>query len=102
MLERNAKMEATIIYNDLQDRKLMEIIPNQFPIFVKYIDSNTTSGKKEARKIKHIWSARKEPFVILETDEHEVMKVFYTESGDSAINQLIKFINESKNQNQET
>lgn len=95
-------MIATIVYNEPQDRKLLELVPSQFPIFVNYINSNTATGKKEGRRIKHIWSARKEPFVLLETDEHEVMKVFYTESGDSAINQLIKFINENKNQNQET
>ena len=88
-------MIATIIYDDANDRKLMELIPNEFPIFVNYIDS--TSNPKEARRIKHIWSAKKEPFVLVETDDHEVMKVLYTESGDNAVNQLIKFINGSKN-----
>ena len=52
-------MIATIVYNEPQDRKLLELVPSQFPIFVNYINSNTATGKKEGRRIKHIWSARK-------------------------------------------
>ena len=87
-------MRATIIYNNPQDKKLVDLIKVETPFFVNYIDSNTAIGQKESRKIKHIWSARKEPFVILETDDNEIMKVFYTESGDNAINQLIKYLND--------
>ena len=44
-------MIATIVYNEPQDRKLLELVPSQFPIFVNYINSNTATGKKEGRRI---------------------------------------------------
>lgn len=88
-------MTATVIYNDQKDRKLLELVPNKFPIFINFININTNKGKKDGFKIKSHWGAIKNPFIVIEDDENKVIRCFYSEEK-SAINQLISFLNESK------
>lgn len=92
MLERNAKMEAIIIYNDKKDREFLNLIDSKFPIFIEYIDSSTKDGKKKSIQIKSHWGARKEPFVIVQENE-KIIKVFYSEKSN-AIQQLIDYLND--------
>ena len=93
-------MEAIIIYDNNKDRELFELINSKFPIFVSYINFNTTNGRKEAYKIKSYWGAVKNPFVVV-SENDQIINVFYSEKGENAINQLINFLNDSKNKETE-
>jgi hypothetical protein len=88
-------MEAIVIYDNKKDRELLDLIDSKFPIFIEYIDYNTVSGRKEAFKVKSHWSAKMNPFVVVQ-DGEKIIKVFYSEKNN-AINQLINFLNEGKN-----
>jgi hypothetical protein len=89
-------MTANVIYDNDKDRKLLELTPNKFPIFINFIDFNSINGRKEAYRIKGKWAARANPFVEVLDDEDKVLRCFYSEN-QSAINQLIQFLNESTN-----
>ncbi len=89
-------MEAIIVYDDKKDRELLNLVDSKFPIFIEYIDFNTVEGRKEAYRVKSYWGARKNPFVVVQ-EEEKIIKVFYTENGKNAIQQLINYLNESKN-----
>ena len=88
-------MEAIVIYDNKKDRELLDLIDSKFPIFIEYIDYNTVSGRKEAFKVKSHWSAKMNPFIVVQ-DGEKIIKVFYSEKNN-AINQLINFLNEGKN-----
>ena len=89
-------MEAIIVYDNKKDRKLLDLVDSKFPIFIEYVDSNTTKGKKEAYRIKSHWAAKINPFVVVQENE-KILKVFYTESGKNAVQQLINYLNEGFN-----
>ena len=89
-------MEAIIVYDNKKDRKLLDLVDSKFPIFIEYVDSNTIKGKKEAYRIKSHWAAKMNPFVIVQENE-KILKVFYTESGKNAVQQLINYLNEGFN-----
>ena len=89
-------MEAIVIYENKKDKEFLDLIDSKIPIFIRYIDYNTIEGRKEAYKIKSHWAARMNPFVVVQEDE-EIIKVFYSESGKNAIQQLINYLNESFN-----
>lgn len=85
-------MEATVIYDNIADRELIEQIDSKFPIFINYIDFNSKQEKKNAYKIKSHWAARKNPFVELK-DGDKVIKVFYSDSkGDNAVLNFVNFL----------
>ena len=89
-------MEAIVVYDNKKDKELLDLINSKVPIFIDYIDFNTQNGRKEAYKVKSYWGAKMNPFVVLKEDE-KIIKVFYSEKNN-AINQLITFLNDSKNQ----
>lgn len=86
-------MEATIIYEEKEDREFLNLIDSKLPIFINYIDYNTTKGRKEAHKIKSHWGAIKNPFILL-SEEDKIIKVFYSEK-DNAVQQFVKYLNDS-------
>lgn len=87
---------VTIVYDNKQDRELVELINTKLSFFVDFIDMNCVNGRKEGFKILNYWSAKKLPFVVVKEDDTEKLpKVFYSETGN-AINQFIKWY-ESKN-----
>lgn len=89
-------MEAIVIYENKKDREFLDLVDSKISIFIRYIDYNTIEGRKEACKIKSHWAAKMNPFVVVQEDE-EIIKVFYSESGKNAIQQLINYLNESFN-----
>ena len=94
MLERNAKMEAIIVYENLQDRRLVEKINTKSPFFIDYID--ILKDKNRAYKIKSHWGAVKNPFVEVR-DQDATIKVFYSEESN-AVQQFLNWVNnECKN-----
>ena len=85
-------MEAIIVYDNKKDKELLNLVNSKVPIFIKYIDFNTVEGRKEAYQIKSHWSAKMNPFVVIQ-EEEKIIKVFYTESGKNAVQQLINYLN---------
>lgn len=91
-------MIANVIYDNIKDREFLKIVPNEFSIFINFIDFNTTRGKKEAYKIKSHWAARKNPFVEVLNEDDSVEKCFYSDDGSNAIMKFVKWLNnDSKN-----
>lgn len=88
-------MNVTVVYDNDKDRELLESVDSKFPVFVNLINYNSLKGRKEAFQIKSEWGARLNPFVTVEKDD-KIIKVFYSEKNN-AINQLIDYLNDSKN-----
>ena len=89
-------MKVTIVYDNKKDREFMSLIETKIPFFIDFINMNTVHGRKAGIKLLNYWSAKKLPFVIVE-DNEKLIKVFYSEIGELATNQFIKWLNESKN-----
>jgi hypothetical protein len=85
-------MEAVIVYDNKKDKELLNLVDSKVPIFIKYIDYNTVEGRKEAYQVKSHWAAKLNPFVVVQEGE-KIIKVFYSESGKNAIQQLINYLN---------
>ena len=85
-------MEAIIVYDNKKDKEFLDLVDSKVPIFVRYIDYNTKEGRKEAYQIKSHWAARLNPFVVIQ-EKDKIIKVFYSESGKNAIQQLINYLN---------
>lgn len=85
-------MNAIVVYDDKRDRELLELVDSKFPVFISCIDYNTTYGRKEANKVKSYWAAKANPFVVVEEENH-IVKIFYSDNGDNAIQQLINWLN---------
>ena len=85
-------MEAIIIYDNKKDKDFLDLIDSKVPIFITYIDFNTVEGRKEAYQIKSHWAAKLNPFVVVQ-EKDKIIKVFYSESGKNAIQQLINYLN---------
>ena len=88
--------DVTIVYDNPQTIELFNIVPNKKDIYVEYLDIKSNKDKSKAFKLKSHWGARKNPFVVIEKD-NKIEKVFYSEGSDDAVNQLIKWVNDSKN-----
>lgn len=89
-------MTALVVYEDIKDKELLDVINLEVPFFISYIDLRTKNGKKEGFAIKSHWGAIKNPFIELHDDEDKIIKVFYSEESN-ACNQLIKYLNDCKN-----
>lgn len=87
--------DVTIIYDDPQTKELFDMVPNIKELHVEYLDVHNKKDRGSAFRIKRNWASRKNPFVVVKKDD-KVEKVFYSEDKDDAVNQLIKWINESK------
>lgn len=68
-------------------------IPTTLEPFIHFMDIGSKKDKSKAFKFKQEWGARQNPFCVIEKDG-KAIKAFYTETGDNAINQLIKYLKE--------
>ena len=90
------KLEATIVYDNIKDKELLNLIDSKVPIFIEYIDFNTVNGRKESYRIKSSWAARKNPFIVVidKDNEDKIVKVFYSDGkGNNAVQQFINYLN---------
>lgn len=88
-------LEIKIVYDNEQDKELLDLIDIAVPFFVDYINVNTSKGRKEGFKLMNYWSARKLPLVVIKTDKLDAMPIVkYSDIGENAINQLIKYLND--------
>lgn len=86
--------QVKVVYDNNKDKELLNQIDTTVPFFIDYIDMNTTNGRKVGFKLLNYWSAKKLPFVVIEDEDPNVLPIVkYSEVGENAINQLIKFIN---------
>lgn len=86
--------QVKVVYDNNKDKELLNQIDTTVPFFIDYIDMNTTNGRKTGFKVLNYWSAKKLPFVVIEDEDPNVLPIVkYSEVGENAINQLIKFIN---------
>lgn len=86
-----------VIFENKQDKELVMLTDSLTPYFIDFIDMNTINGRKAGFKELNYWSAKKLPFVVLTEDNSETLpKVFYTEIGSNAVNQLINYLNDCK------
>lgn len=87
-----------VIYNDTKDKELLDAISTTTPFFIEYYDTNTINGRKEGFRLMNYWSARKLPLVIIKSDKLDSTPIVkYSDIGENAVIQLIKFLNESSN-----
>lgn len=86
-------MKVKVVYDNIKDRELMELIEFPTPYFIEYVDTNTRTGLNESYKIKGQFGARNNPFVVLYDDEDKFVKCFWSENGNAVqqfINDLLK------------
>lgn len=65
---------------------MQTILP--FSPTIEFFNMNTVDGKKKGFKVKNEWAAKANPFVLIE-DNGKAIKAFYSETGDTAINQFL-------------
>ena len=65
--------------------------PLEVEPFFHFLDIGSKKDMSKAYKFKQIWGARKNPFCLIEEDGKAV-KAFYTETGDDAIEQMLKYL----------
>lgn len=85
-------MKVKIVYDNLKDKELIELVRFSTPYFVEYIDINTKNGKKEGYKIKSEFGARKNPFIVVYDDEDKFIKCFWSENRN-ACQQFVNYYN---------
>ena len=59
--------------------------------FIHILDVGSKFDKSKAFKLKQEWGARQDPFCLIEEDGIAI-KAFYSETGEDAIVQLIKYL----------
>lgn len=84
-------MKVKIVYDNLKDKELVELVQFPTPYFIEYINATTKQGLKESYQIKNPFGARKNPFVVIYDDEDEFVKCFWSESGN-AVQQFINYL----------
>lgn len=85
-------MKVKIVYDNLKDKELLELVEFLTPFFVEFIDTQTIEGKKEGYKVKSEFGSRKNPFVVVYDDEDKFKQCFWSENG----NAVQAFINSYK------
>lgn len=92
-------MVVNIIYSDKKDKEFVSKIDTDSSFFVNFLDVNNSVHRKKALRLMNYWGAKKIPFICIDIEENSPAVVFYSEVGESAINQFIKYINGNKNKN---
>lgn len=93
-------MKITIVYDNIKDKELVELVEFPTPYFIEFVDTTTREGLKNSFKVKGKYGARLNPFVVIENDKDEFIKCFWSETGN-AVQQFINFI-KNENQNKKT
>ena len=83
-------MKVKVIFDNIKDKELVELVKFSTPFFVEYVDATTKNGKKESYKIKGPFAARKNPFIVVYDNEDNFLKAFYSEKRN-ACQQFIDF-----------
>ena len=69
---------------------LTDIIPRRFPLVkLTCYHENLFKERKKSFKLKGKYSARKNPFAVLADTDKNIIKAFYSESGDCTYKNII-------------
>lgn len=85
-------MKVTLVYDNIKDKEFLDLTNLKIPFFIDYLNMNNLEGRKSGFKVLNYWSAKKLPFIVVEEDNSKP-KVFYSEIGELATNQFIKWLN---------
>lgn len=89
-------MKVKIVFDNIKDKELIELVRFSTPFFVEYVDARTRDGKKEAYKIKSEFGAKKNPFVVVYDDEDKFISCFWSEDQNACQSFINLYKNESK------
>lgn len=84
-------IDIYIVHNNPEIDNIVWSVPSSLEPFIHLLDIGSQKDKSKAFKFKQHWGARKTPFCLVEKDGN-VEKAFYTETGEDAIEQLIKYL----------
>lgn len=84
-------IDIYIIHDNPNVEDIIWKIPSMIEPFIHFLDIGSIKDRNKAFKIKQDWGARKNPFCLIEKDG-KVEKVFYTETGVDAIDQVINYL----------
>lgn len=84
-------LDIHIVYSDPKDLQLLNITNSKQQPFIHSYYINSLEDRSKGFKLKAAWGAKLDPFVYLEIDG-KPHKCFYTETGENAVSQLIKFL----------
>jgi hypothetical protein len=91
-------MTVKIVYNEdcqpLQNRITAHLWQNFPKIQVETYDESHYKDKKKAIMIKASCGTRLAPFVAIYDDSKELIKAFYSETGDCTFDNIIKYLND--------
>ncbi len=88
--------DVYVTYVDKQDKKFLENVETDNPVYLHFFDMKSHSDIKSGWKVKNECAAKLDPFILIKDSEGKIVKAFYSESKTSPINQLILFLNASK------
>lgn len=81
-------IDLYLVFDDINDlNKVEEAINDNF--YLHYLNINKHNDRIKAFKFKGEWSARQNPFILLE-EKGKVLKAYYSEVGENAVTQFIK------------
>lgn len=91
-------MTVKIVYNEdcqpLQNRITAHLWQNFPKIQVETYDESHYKDKKKAIMIKASCGTRLVPFVAIYDDNKELIKAFYSETGDCTFDNIINYLND--------
>ena len=87
-------MKVVLVYDNIKDKELLELIEFPTPYFVEYVDTFTREGLKESYRIKGQFGARLNPFIVIYDDEDKLVQCFWSENGN-AVHQFVNYLTEN-------
>jgi hypothetical protein len=84
-------IDIYIVHDNINAEDIIWSAPSNAQPFFHFLDISTKKDRSKAFKLKQEWGAKKTPFCLIEKDDKPI-KAFYTESGEDAIEQLIKYL----------
>lgn len=82
-------IDLYLVFDNINDLNKLEEIINDKNFYLHYLDVNNHYDRSKAFKFKGEWSARQNPFILLE-EKGKVLKAYYSEIGENAVTQFIK------------
>ena len=84
-------IDIYVVHNDPDVIKDIWEVSCEIEPFIHIMDIGSKLDKSKAFKFKQEWGARKDPFCLIEEDG-KAIKAFYSETGEDAVSQLIKYL----------
>lgn len=81
-------IDLYLIYDNSEDlQKIEDTINSNY--YLHHLNINKHNDRSKAFKFKGEWSAKLDPFILL-SENDKIIKAYYSETGESAVNQFIK------------